>query len=61
MSDEKKFIALCATREEQEQLAEIKKEYAITQDAAMIRFLINQEHKKIFNKNSSVELKPARA
>ena len=55
MSNGKRWIVLMATPEEDAKFNKVKEEYAIHQDAAMLRFLINQEHKKILAKNVSKE------
>ncbi len=47
MNNGKRWIVLIATPEEDAKFNKVKEEYAIKQDAAMLRFLINQEHKKI--------------
>ena len=43
MSNGKRWIVLMATPEEDAKFNKVKEEYAINQDAAMLRFLINQE------------------
>lgn len=55
MKNKKRWLVLMATPEEEIKFNRIKEEYAINQDAAMIRFMINQEYKKILEMNISKE------
>lgn len=55
MSEKKKLISFLATNKECAQLACIKVDYGISQDSAILRFLINKEYKKILAKNVSIE------
>ena len=55
MKNKKGWLVLMATPEEEIKFNRIKEEYAINQDAAMIRFMINQEYKKILEMNISKE------
>ena len=55
MKIKKRWLVLMATPEEEAKFNAVKAEYAINQDAAMIRFMINQEYKKILERNVSKE------